>query len=535
MRSVQIQAPRTCGNPPEKGQHNQRFMRSGVHLSVILSRGRRTAYDIAPVPRSILGWFTLAWSAFLIVALAVGALLVSLYDQTTAAQIRRGEAAVENGCEAIAGRVSFLLTGTTTPPASGSAALDHGLRDAVVLALRGEHGVQGGVWSLGRGTLAEAYPTAARVGAETGLTVAERATVRTLAESAILDGAPSSQRLDAGRRVVLATACPLRVAVPHLAGWTLVRVETAGGSAFLRAAAGLGILLAVLLASAAWLGLKLRFWGVRLRRLETALAQGETLPALAPTGQRDLDRIVAALNGAGARLAAARARADALGREVARSERMAALGRIAAGVAHEVRNPIAAMRLKAENALAPGADPSRQERALRAILDQIARLDALAGDLLGSAWQVAPRPRPLPDLGRFLAERLDTLREQAQAREVALSLEVPERLAATLDADRIGRAIDNLVLNAVQNTPPGGRVLVAARRIAGGLQISVSDTGNGVPPALRPHLFEPFVTGRPDGTGLGLAIVRETVEAHGGRVRALHPEEGTTITIELPE
>ncbi len=487
------------------------------------------------MPRSILGWFTLAWSAFLIVALAVGGLLVSLYGQTTAEQIRRGEAAVQNGCQAIAGRVAFLLVGTAAPPAPTSAALDRGLHAAVVLALRGEQGVQGGVWSLGQGGLAEAYPSAARIGARTGLTTAERETIRRLAESAILDDAPSAQRLDAGSRVVLAASCPLRVAVPHLAGWTLVRVETAGGSAFLQAAGGLAILVVVLLASAAWLGLKLRFWGARLRRLEAALAQGETLPALAPTGQRDLDRIVAALNGAGARLAAARARADALGREVARSERMAALGRIAAGVAHEVRNPIAAMRLKAENALAPGADPSRQERALRAILEQIARLDALAGDLLGSAWQVAPQPRQLPDLDRFLADRLDALREQAQARGVALSLEAPEDLAATLDPDRIGRAIDNLVLNAVQNTPAGGRVLVAARRVAGALQISVSDTGDGVPPALRPHLFEPFVTGRPGGTGLGLAIVRETVEAHGGRVRALHPEEGTTITIELPE
>ncbi|HEX4261623.1 MAG TPA: HAMP domain-containing sensor histidine kinase [Acetobacteraceae bacterium] len=487
------------------------------------------------MPRSIIGWFVLCWSAFLIVALAVGGLLVSLYDQTTAAQIRRGEAAVENGCAAVAGRVSFLLAGGGTLPAPGSAALDRGLHAAVVLALRGERGVQGGVWSLDAGDLAAAAPGLS----VPGLSVAERATVQGLAERAVLDGAAATERADAGSRVVLAAACPLPVAVPHLAGWTLLRVETAGGSAYLQAAGGLGILVVVLLASAAWLGVRLRFWGARLRRLEAALAQGESLPALAPTGQRDLDRIIAALNGAGARLAAARSREAALAGEVARSERLAALGRIAAGVAHEVRNPIAAMRLRAENALAAGtgagaAATGRQEAALRAILTQIARLDALTRDLLGSGTQAAPWPRTVADVRGFLAARLDALAEAARASGVVLSLEAPEGIAARFDPERIGRAIDNLVLNAVQNTPHGGRVLVAARRAGESLQLSVSDTGRGVPPALRPHLFEPFVTGRPDGTGLGLAIVRETVEAHGGRVRALHPQEGTTITIDLP-
>lgn len=110
-------------------------------------------------------------------------------------------------------------------------------------------------------------------------------------------------------------------------------------------------------------------WSRRVGGLEAALAghAGDAPPELARTGDPDLDRIVDALNRAGRRLDAARRRSEELAARVAASERLAALGRVAAGVAHEIRNPIAAMRLRAENALATG-DEERQERALRAVL-----------------------------------------------------------------------------------------------------------------------------------------------------------------------
>ena len=116
-------------------------------------------------------------------------------------------------------------------------------------------------------------------------------------------------------------------------------------------------------------------------------------------------------------------------------------------------------------------------------------------------------------------------------------LEVASRTGgkAMLDPARIERALDNLVLNALQNTPPGGRVILGAARRGSALVLSVADTGRGVPEVLREHLFEPFVAGRPEGTGLGLALVREAAEAHGGTVRALRRPDGTTIEIELPQ
>jgi signal transduction histidine kinase len=314
----------------------------------------------------------------------------------------------------------------------------------------------------------------------------------------------------------------------------MTRIATVGGQAYIEAMAGLGILMVVMLGSAAWLGCVLTGWSHRLRRLETALAtSADELPKLEPTGQQDLDRIVDAVNRAGARLAEARATADRLTREIAESKRLASLGRIVAGVAHEIRNPIAAMRLKAENAVAAGPDVSRKDRALQAIIEQIGRLEALLQNLLSSVQRGSTRPVLVKDIAAFLKERADLFREQAAAHEVMIEVEACHG-EAVLEPKRIARAIDNLTLNAIQNTPAGGRVTLRAERSNDRLVFSVADTGHGVPEEMRNHLFEPFVTGRPEGTGLGLAIVREIAEAHGGTARAIHRHDGTTFVMELP-
>jgi signal transduction histidine kinase len=103
-----------------------------------------------------------------------------------------------------------------------------------------------------------------------------------------------------------------------------------------------------------------------------------------------------------------------------------------------------------------------------------------------------------------------------------------------IDAGQIGRCLDNLILNAIQNTPSGGMITVSAISVDGRLRLRVADTGAGVPAEIRDRLFEPFVTGRTDGTGLGLSIVREIARAHGGDARVGDSEEGAVFEIELP-
>jgi signal transduction histidine kinase len=171
---------------------------------------------------------------------------------------------------------------------------------------------------------------------------------------------------------------------------------------------------------------------------------------------------------------------------------------------------------------------------LETILDQIGRLEALLRNLLSSVQRAAPSFAPIEDLGAFLRARAEFFREQAAAQGLVLEMRDDSEGGAVFDPSRIAQAIDNLILNALQNTPPGGRVMLSAEHSDDRLLLSVADTGRGVPEVIRGHLFEPFVTGRAEGTGLGLAFVREVAEAHGGTVRAVHRQDGTTIVMELP-
>jgi signal transduction histidine kinase len=251
------------------------------------------------------------------------------------------------------------------------------------------------------------------------------------------------------------------------------------------------------------------------------------------TGQRDLDRIVKAINGAGAKALESRRRTEGLLQRVAEGERLAALGRVAAGVAHEIRNPIAAMRLKAENALANEGDRSRSTDALQVVVEQVGRMDQLLQNLLRSVQRSDIRRQPVVDFRAFLAAHASLFREQAGRRPI--SLEVPcGPVPVEFDATAVGGALDNLILNAIQNSDDGMPIVLRAEIEGGRLRLSVSDSGRGVPESIREHLFEPFATGRPDGTGLGLAIVREVAEAHGGSARVLHRGDGTTVILDIP-
>lgn len=470
------------------------------------------------------------WAISLVSAIAVGTLLVQLYRQSSTDQVARADAVAARGCDGIIERYRFWATGWTGPV---DATARDGLRAVVTVALIPLPGVEGGVWQRDAGPLAYAYPTYEGTGPKTDLPAAELDRIRAINADALDEDRAVGLRQAGRSQTLLLHACPLPGPIEGATAWTMTRVFTGGGAGLTRLLGGLGVLGLSVLASAAWTTHLLLTWSRKLAGIERSLARhsGLDLPPLAPTGERELDRIVASLNAATAQLRTLRTEAGQLQAQVAQSERLAALGRMTAGVAHEIRNPIAAMRLRAENALL--ADDARRQAALHMVLTQVARLDALLRDLLTLTHTAAPQRRDT-DIPALLASVAEFHRETAEARQVVLGVTPGPPLLWPLDADRVRRALDNLVLNAVQALPPGGQVHLAATADTA-LHLSVTDDGPGLPPAVAQHLFEPFVTARADGTGLGLSIVREIAAAHGGTAAYRPGHPGAIFTLTFPD
>jgi signal transduction histidine kinase len=205
-----------------------------------------------------------------------------------------------------------------------------------------------------------------------------------------------------------------------------------------------------------------------------------------------------------------------LERELAERERLASLGRMAATVAHEIKNPLSAIKSIAQVMREDEQLKTEYERDLRLIVGETDRLSQSVTQLLSFARKESAAEQPLA-IDELLQSVVDLF--HANAREQAISLECE----ITCDAKLAGKcvsalrdAVSNLLLNALQATPAGGRVKLVANAANGELSVTVEDTGAGVPVDLRERIWEPFFTTRQRGTGLGLAIVRKRVQEVGG-------------------
>ena len=228
-----------------------------------------------------------------------------------------------------------------------------------------------------------------------------------------------------------------------------------------------------------------------------------------------------------------------------RAERLATVGQLAAGVAHEIRNPLASISGSIE-LLRQAPQTSEDDRTLMEIVHrEIQRLNGLLGDLLDYA-----NPRPMQavdfDLGALVEETLRVARAEPAFADVELSCEVDQPLAIHGDPAKLRQVVWNLVRNARDAAESGGKhVTVAARRLAGGggasgssssgATIAVSDDGPGIAQELVARIFDPFVTTKEKGTGLGLATCHAVIAEHHGRIDvATRAGGGTTMTVTLP-
>jgi signal transduction histidine kinase len=203
--------------------------------------------------------------------------------------------------------------------------------------------------------------------------------------------------------------------------------------------------------------------------------------------------------------------------ELRRTERLAALGKLLAGVAHEVRNPLAGLRSTVQlwqRGLAPDHDTATD------ILAEVDRLEGLVTRLLQFSRAESGRRRQV-DLNELMRELARGIQPVTAPLAIELNLELDPRCPPVLaDADGILQAVRNLALNAIQEMPEGGQLTLTTARRDGGrtAEVRVTDTGPGLDDEVRSHLFEPFFTTRVEGTGLGLAIAREIALAHGGEL-----------------
>jgi signal transduction histidine kinase len=222
-----------------------------------------------------------------------------------------------------------------------------------------------------------------------------------------------------------------------------------------------------------------------------------------------------------------------LERELAERERLASLGRMAATVAHEIKNPLSAIKSIAQVMREDEKLNNEYERDLQLIVGETDRLSQSVTQLLSFARKESAAEQPL-SVDELLYSVADLFR--ANAREQGISLECEIRSDAKLAGKSVSAvrdAVSNLLLNALQATHGGGHVKLIADATNGELSITVEDTGAGVPPDLRERVWEPFFTTRQRGTGLGLAIVRKRVQEVGGSASLATPHNGRGAAFQL--
>jgi two-component system sensor histidine kinase HydH len=225
---------------------------------------------------------------------------------------------------------------------------------------------------------------------------------------------------------------------------------------------------------------------------------------------------------------------------VRHSEKLAAIGRLAATVAHEIRNPLSSVRGFARFLAHSLADRPEYGQYAAVMVKEVDRINGIINNLLAYAKPLETNMQPTV-LSVIFRHTLLLIKADARAKNIAIRQHLPHAMPeVTLDADLLTQAILNLLLNALQSLPSGGtmEIGVAMDRGGGGAQLWVEDNGRGISIQNKEKIFDPFFTTREKGTGLGLSIVKNIVDAHNGQITLESPPAGKSIgcrfTIRLP-
>ena len=246
--------------------------------------------------------------------------------------------------------------------------------------------------------------------------------------------------------------------------------------------------------------------------------------------QQEAERLVAKFQEAQLNVEKARA-------ELVRSERLASIGQLAAGVAHEIRNPLTSVKLLLQHAAKNPNEKGIAADKMSLILDEIGRMEATIEGLLDFSRDRLLR-RTRHNLNDPLQRALNLVDGRARQNRVEIiANKLDEPFFVDGDVEQLHQVFVNLFLNAIEAMPKGGRLAVTTASLANPprVRIEVGDTGSGIPEQILPRIFEPFVTTKERGTGLGLAVSRRIVDQHNGLLIAKNGANGGAVfVIELP-
>ena len=278
-----------------------------------------------------------------------------------------------------------------------------------------------------------------------------------------------------------------------------------------------------------------------IRRLKVQLQDavgkfGPEFPEIVVTGQGDFGELHAEVDRLSIHIEEAVRAMHARESELLRVEQLAAVGQLAAGVAHEIRNPLTSIKLLVQTSLEAGA-PALAGDDLRLIEGEVRRMEKSLQTFLEFARPQKSERKPT-DLVALVQDVVGLLQGRAEKQKVAITVDSSAReLTVPADREKLRQVLVNLGLNALDAMPTGGKLDLSVRPgIRGRVQLEIADTGPGVAEGILPRLFQPFVSGKETGLGLGLVISKRIVDDHGGTLAAANrPDGGACFFITLPD
>ena len=452
----------------------------------------------------------------------------------------------ENLASEYSDKAEFSRQNNEPPPLNNPAAASS--REVFALlsrvVLENVEGVSGGFYSKAGDALL-GHESGGFGSSSKGDITAEESAILEVARKAAAANQPVDQTLYNGAGVLLMQAVPIRDGHNAVgSAWTTKYLAGVPGSnrfwAYLiTAALGTAALASVLLTL-----LVIRNLQGGVHKIEGGLEGLEGNLASHIESQNDpeeIQRIIQAINRLGITLQDKIRREKLIEDQLRHTERLAALGRLVAGVAHEVRNPLATIRLRVQMC-GRDTDNAHVKESCEIALQEIERLNGIVNRLLSFARPVQLHLESA-DLRKLVEERMRSFGERALKTGVTLVVSLPgESVPLQVDKGRMIQVFDNVIQNAIEAMSDCGGTLSAILALplasaANGKSVHIEfrDTGKGMDAAVAGHVFDPFFTTKPAGTGLGLSISHELVRAHGGDIHVDSEEgRGTCVTITIP-